>query len=109
MQTKITPTNKKMPGETLAAILHIAAWCIIALSVLRIVTPFFMMNYFPINIKTDKLTINLSFWQIYLDQLIGVISTTFYALVLFGISAIIKAVNANTNKTSQLTSNNQKQ
>lgn len=98
-----------MPGETLAAILYIAAWCIIAWSVLRIVTPFFMMKYLPINIKTDKLTINLTFWQIYLDVLMGVVETTFYALVLFGISAIIKAVNANTNKTRQLTTDEQNQ
>ena len=94
MQTKSSATNKKMPGETLAVVLDWSAWCLIGLTIL----------IFLISSVTTSYPTTLSPLQIVLYQVRSVTYVVFTAFVLFGISAIIKATNANTLEIRKLRS-----
>lgn len=93
METEKPWRRERQPGEILAIILYWAGWCAIAANVLCLVWALYTQD-FP---EKARLQVAAVYVRSMVTAILG-------ALVLFGISAVLKATNANTREIRKLAS-----
>ena len=92
MEAESSATSNKMSGGTIAVFLYWGAWCLIGVTVFVVIAASVTRDY-PKQIET---------WQIILYQVRTVIYIVWAGFVLFGISGLIRAANANTRELQNL-------
>lgn len=95
-------TNNKEPGETLAVLLYLIAWCVLGITIFLACAAFF--QHFLPPFLTGR-AYNLRWKHLYSSYVILTLNTgkgILASLVMFALAAIIRATNANTRELRRL-------